>query len=65
MDDDLIRLGEFIKYYTLIKGQKGAYAVLSKDINGLTYVGRWIRTDLLVDIPEEKSWSEISNMEVK
>ena len=65
MDEDLLWMADAVKYYTLVKGKKGAYAVMSKDVNGLTFVGRWIRTDLLVDIPEDSSWSDISNMEVE
>ena len=63
MDKDFLLIADAIKYYTLIKGKKGTYAVMSKDVNGLTFVGRWVRTDMLVDIPEGKSWSEISQME--
>ena len=65
MDEDLLWMADAVKYFTLIKGKKGAYAVMTDDVAGMTFVGRWVRTDTLVDIPEGKSWAEFSHMEGK
>lgn len=63
MNKDLLWMADAIKYYTLIKGNKGAFAAMTDDVAGATFVGRWVRTETLVAIPEGKSWAEISQME--
>jgi hypothetical protein len=40
----------------------GFLAVHSKDVGGLTYVGRWVKTSLLEDIPEGLSMDEVYNL---
>lgn len=50
---------EFIKRYAVSKSL-GVVAVLSDDVGGLTYVARWVKTDLLEHIPEGASWADIT-----
>jgi hypothetical protein len=40
----------------------GFLAVHSEDVGGLTYVGRWVKTSLLEDIPEGLSMDEVCNL---
>ena len=51
-------IAPFIKGYAKIKDTSPIYAVLSEDVGGMTYVARWVRTDSLVNIPEDLSWAE-------
>jgi hypothetical protein len=41
---------ELVQGYAYVKGV-GLVAVLSEDVGGLTYVARWVRTDLLEPPP--------------
>ena len=39
----------------------GILAVHTEDVGGLTYVGRWVKTSELEDIPEGLSMADASN----
>jgi len=41
-----------VRGYAYVKGV-GLVAVLSEDVGGLTYVARWVRTDLLETAPDD------------
>jgi hypothetical protein len=58
---DINRIAELTKKYALVKSL-GIVAVLSEDLGGMTYVGRWVRTDSIEDIPEDMSWYEMSKL---
>lgn len=58
---DINRIAELTKKYALVKSL-GIVAVLSGDVEGMTYVGRWIRTALIEDVPEGMSWHEMSKL---
>ena len=40
----------------------GILAVHSEDVGGLTYVGRWVKTSELEDIPEGLSMADASKL---
>ena len=40
----------------------GILAVHTEDVGGLTYVGRWVKTSELEDIPEGLSMSDASKL---
>ena len=40
----------------------GILAVHTEDVGGLTYVGRWVKTSELEDIPEELSMADASKL---
>ena len=40
----------------------GILAVHSEDVGGLTYVGRWVKTSELADIPEGLSMADASKL---
>jgi len=50
---------DFIERYATSKSL-GIVAVLSRDVGGLTYVARWVKTDSLENIPEGSSWADIT-----
>lgn len=58
---DMNMLMELVKKYALVKSL-GVVAVLSEDVGGMTYVGRWVRTDSIEDVPEDMSWYEMSKL---
>ena len=41
----------------------GILAVHTEDVGGLTYVGRWVKTSELEDIPEGLSMADASKLE--
>ena len=45
----------------VISKRFGILAVHTEDIGGLTYVGRWVKTSELEDIPEGLSMADASN----
>ena len=57
--DDITRIAEQTKKYAKVD-QMGIVAVLSEDVGGLTYVARWVRTDLIQDFPEGATWAEMT-----
>jgi hypothetical protein len=58
---DIDAIAQLTKKYALTKSL-GVVAVLSEDVGGMTYVGRWIKSDVLEDVPEGISWDEISKL---
>ena len=40
----------------------GILAVHTEDVGGLTYVGRWVKTSELEDIPEDLSMADASKL---
>ena len=58
---DIDAIAQLTKKYALTKSL-GVVAVLSEDVGGMTYVGRWIKSDMLEDVPEGISWDEISKL---
>ena len=40
----------------------GIFAVHTEDVGGLTYVGRWVKTSELEDIPEGLSMADASKL---
>ena len=46
----------------VISKRFGILAVHSEDIGGLTYVGRWVKTSELEDIPEGLSMADASKL---
>ena len=58
---DIDAIAQLTKKYALTKSL-GVVAVLSEDVGGMTYVGRWIKSDVLEDVPEGVSWDEISKL---
>lgn len=32
------------------------------DVGGMTYVARWVRTDLIQDFPEGATWAEMTGV---
>jgi hypothetical protein len=61
--EELKNLAVFTKKYAKIDGM-GVVAVLSEDYGGMTYVARWIRTDLIKDFPEDASWAEMTGTDL-
>lgn len=57
--DDIIRIAEQTKKYAKVD-KMGIVAVLSEDVGGMTYVARWVRTDLIQDFPEGATWAEMT-----
>jgi hypothetical protein len=62
-EEDFRKLGALIKKYALVNGKP--FAVLSGDLAGMTFVGRWVRTDSINDWPEDASWADVVDMENK
>lgn len=62
-EEDFRKVGALIKKYALVNGKP--FAVLSGDLAGMTFVGRWIRTDSINDWPEDASWADVMDMENK
>lgn len=58
---DIDAIAQLTKKYALTKSL-GVVAVLSEDVGGMTYIGRWIKSDALEDVPEGISWDEISKL---
>ena len=46
----------------VISKRFGILAVHSEDVGGLTYVGRWVKTSELEDIPEGLSMADASKL---
>jgi len=46
----------------VISKRFGILAVHTEDVGGLTYVGRWVRTSELEDIPEGLSMADASKL---
>ena len=46
----------------VISKRVGILAVHSEDVGGLTYVGRWVKTSELEDIPEGLSMADASKL---
>jgi hypothetical protein len=59
--DEIIRIAEQTKKYAKVD-KMGIVAVLSEDVGGLTYVARWVRTDLIQDFPEGATWAEMTGV---
>jgi hypothetical protein len=59
MTDDISHIVGLTKKYAKVD-QMGIVAVLSEDVGGLTYVARWVRTDLIQDFPEGATWAEMT-----
>ena len=59
--DEIIRIAEQTKKYAKVD-KMGIVAVLSEDVGGLTYVARWVKTDLIQDFPEGATWAEMTGM---
>lgn len=59
--NDIIRIAEQIKKHAKVD-QMGVVAVLSDDVGGMTYVARWVRTDLIQDFPEGATWAEMTGV---
>lgn len=62
-EEDFRKLGALIKKYVLVNGMP--FAVLSGDLAGMTFVGRWVNTNLINDWPEDASWADVMDMENK
>ena len=56
-EEDFRMIGALIKKYALVNGKP--FAVLSGDLAGMTYVGRWVRTNSITDWPEGASWADV------
>jgi hypothetical protein len=56
-EEDFRMIGALIKKYALVNGKP--FAVLSGDLAGMTYVGRWVRTNSITDWPEDASWADV------
>jgi hypothetical protein len=56
----LATIGESKKF--VISKRFGILAVHSEDVGGLTYVGRWVKTSELEDIPEGLSMADASKL---
>jgi len=55
---------EFDAFRVLNKGYAlsesyGVVAVMSEDFGGLTFVGRWVKTSTIKDIPDGMSWEQL------
>ena len=61
MTDDMAAIALLTKKYALTKSL-GVVAVLTNDVGGMTYVGRWVNTKSLEDVPEGMSWYDISKL---
>ena len=46
----------------VISKRFGILAVHTEDVGGLTYVGRWVKTSELEDIPEDLSMADASKL---
>jgi hypothetical protein len=57
--DDINHIAGLTKKYAKVD-KMGVVAVLSEDVGGLTYVARWVRTDLIQDFPEGATWAEMA-----
>ena len=61
LNDVLLAIpGESIKF--VISKRFGILAVHTEDVGGLTYVGRWVKTSELEDIPEGLSMADASKL---
>ena len=52
--------GESMKF--VMSKRFGILAVHTEDVGGLTYVGRWVKTSELEDIPEGLSMADASKL---
>jgi hypothetical protein len=62
-EEDFRKLGALIKKYALVNGKP--FAVLSGDLAGMTFVGRWVNTNSITDWPKDASWADVVDMENK
>lgn len=60
LDDVLLAIPEVCKF--VISKRFGILAVHTEDVGGLTYVGRWVKTSELEDIPEGLSMADASKL---
>jgi hypothetical protein len=59
LKETVSQIAPIIKRYATTK-KLGIVAVLSEDVGGMTYVARWVRTDLLDDFPRDSSWADVT-----
>jgi hypothetical protein len=43
----------------------GVVAVMSDDVGGLTFVGHWIKTSTIKEIPESMSWEQLFKLNLQ
>ena len=56
-EEDFRKFGALIKKYALVNGKP--FAVLSGDLAGMTFVGRWVNTNSITDWPKDASWADV------